>query len=85
MEYKQPILTLAEYNRFLIDKVVEKNANDWSKKEGSRLSLFLSDEKPRLQPLPDNPYHRIIEKPAVVSRDFHLTYSSADTAFLSIM
>ena len=72
-----PILSLAEYNRFLIDKVVEKNANDWSKKEGSRLSLFLADEKPRLQPLPDSPFHRIIEKPAVVSRDFHLQYSNA--------
>jgi hypothetical protein len=56
---------------------VEKNANDWSKKEGSRLSLFLADEKPRLQPLPDSPFHRIIEKPAVVSRDFHLQYSNA--------
>lgn len=72
-----PILSLKEYNRFLIDKVEEKNAKEWPKKDGSRQSVFLEEEKPRLQPLPDNPYHRIIEKSAVVSRDLHLQYSSA--------
>lgn len=74
---KLPILSLEEYNRFLIDKVREKNAKERQKKPGSRLSVFLEEEKPRLQPLPEKPFHRIIEKRATVERDFHLQYCSA--------
>lgn len=72
-----PILSLEEYNRFLIDKVMEKNNAKKAKNDESRLEIFLREEKPRLQPLPEKPYHRIIEKPATVSRDFHLQYCSA--------
>lgn len=74
---KLPILSLDEYNRFLMDKVMEKNTKDWPKKDGSRLSVFLEEEKPRLQPIPEKPFHRIIEKQATVSRDIHLQYCSA--------
>ena len=74
---KLPILSLKEYNRFLIDKVMEKNRDRKAKNDESRLDIFLREEKPRLQPLPEKPYHRIIEKPATVSRDFHLQYCSA--------
>lgn len=74
---KLPILSLDEYNRFLLDKVKEKNATNRSKKEGSRLSIYLDEEKQRLQPLPEKPFHKIIEKEATVSRDFHLQYCNA--------
>ena len=72
-----PILSLDEYNRLLIGKVRERNEEPFKKREGSRLSIYSEEEKSRLQPLPEKPYQRIIEKEATVSRDFHLQYCNA--------
>lgn len=74
---KLPILSLEEYNRFLIDKVIEKNSDKKAKNDESRLDIFKREEKTRLQPLPEKPFHKIIEKKATVSRDFHLQYCNA--------
>lgn len=74
---KLPILSLEEYNRFLMDKVMERNSGKKAKNDESRLDIFMREEKPRLQPLPEKPFHKTIEKKATVSRDFHLQYCNA--------
>ena len=74
---KLSILSLEEYNQFLIDKVMKKNSEKKAKNNESRLDIFLRKEKPRLQPLPEKSFHKIIEKKATVSRDFHLQYCKA--------
>lgn len=44
--------SLAELNRAIREKLEQFNRRLFQKKEGSRLDLFLEDEKPLLSPLP---------------------------------
>lgn len=76
-----PITSLAEYNRILFSKVMARNDRPYSKRDGSRTEVFLTEEKKRLKPLPAHTYHSHAEKTASVSRDFHIQY---DSAFYSV-
>lgn len=49
---KEQFFSLAELNRAIREKLEQFNRRLFQKKEGSRLDLFLEDEKPLLSPLP---------------------------------
>ena len=48
----EQFFSLAELNRAIRAKLEQFNRRLFQKKEGSRLDLFLEDEKPLLSPLP---------------------------------
>lgn len=55
--------------------VLEKfNSAPFSKKEGSRKSVFLEDDKPALKPLPKTPYELVTFKLATVNNNYHVEY-----------
>lgn len=62
-------------------KLIARNAKDYSKKLGSRASIFEAEEKETLLPLPVLQYRSYDEKTATVWRDFHIQY---DCAFYSV-
>jgi|WetSurMetagenome_2_1015567.scaffolds.fasta_scaffold54676_1 transposase len=69
----QKFFTLAELNRAIWDKLETFNRNPFQKKAGSRLSVFLEEEKSALQPLPASPYELAFWKVAVVQFNYHIT------------
>ena len=50
------------------------NEAPFSKKEGSRKSVFLEDDKPMLKPLPKTPYELVTVKLATVNSNYHVEY-----------
>ncbi len=52
----EQFFSLAELNRAIRDKLELFNQRLFQKKEGSRRSLFLEEEKPLLAPLPATPF-----------------------------
>lgn len=75
------IFSLQEFNDIMRRKLVSRNAKDYSKKLGSRTSIFEAEEKKMLLPLPVLQYQSYDEKEATVWRDFHIQY---DCAFYSV-
>ena len=75
------IYSLQEYNDIMRRKLIARNAKDYSKKLGSRASIFEAEEKETLLPLPVLQYRSYDEKTATVWRDFHIQY---DCAFYSV-
>ena len=73
--------SVAEYNRALHRLLEKRLAKDFSKKLGSRTSIFISEEKKELRPLPLTNFTAAIEREATVGRDFHIQY---DKAFYSV-
>ncbi len=58
-----------------VSKVLSKfNSGEFSKKEGSRKSVFLEEDKPALKPLPKTPYELVTIKLAVVNNNYHIEY-----------
>lgn len=78
---KEKIGSVAEYNRALHRLLEERLAKDFSKRLGSRKSIFISEEKEHLSPLPSNDFTVAVEREATVGRDFHIQY---DKAFYSV-
>ena len=66
------IYSLQEYNDIMRRKLIARNAKDYSKKLGSRTSIFEAEEKETLLPLPVLQYRSYEEKTATVWRDFHI-------------
>jgi hypothetical protein len=52
------------------EKLEEFNAKDFKKREGSRLTAFLNEEKPFLKPLPATPYEPAVWSTATVQKDY---------------
>ena len=75
------IYSLQEYNDIMRRKLIARNAKGYSKKLGSRASIFEAEEKATLLPLPTLQYRTYDEKKATVWRDFHIQY---DCAFYSV-
>ena len=75
------IYSLQEYNDIMRRKLIARNSKDYSKKLGSRTSIFETEEKQALLPLPVLQYKSYDEKDATVWRDFHIQY---DCAFYSV-
>lgn len=65
--------SVAELNRSISEKLDEFNERPFQKKEGSRLSVFLSEEKPMLLPLPAAPYELATWKIATVQFNYHIS------------
>lgn len=75
------IYSLQEFNDIMRRKLIARNAKNYSKKLGSRTSIFEAEEKEMLLPLPVLQYQTYDEKEATVWRDFHIQY---DCAFYSV-
>lgn len=69
----QKMFTLAELNRAIRAKLVEFNRRDFQKREGSRESVFLEEEKPFLNPLPPKDFEISEWKTATVQFHYHIS------------
>jgi transposase len=62
--------SMHELKAAVAEKLEEFNARDFQKREGSRLTAFLNEEKSFLKPLPASPYEPAIWSKATVQRDY---------------
>ena len=69
----EQFFSLAELNRAIRDKLELFNQRLFQKKEGSRLSLFLEEEKPLLAPLPATRFELSDWKTATVQFNYHIS------------
>jgi transposase len=69
----QKYFSLTALNQAIREKLDGFNRKPFQKKEGSRLSVFLEQEKPFLQPLPGTPYELATWKIATVQLNYHIT------------
>lgn len=67
------VFTLQELNEAIQVRLDEYNNRPFQKKEGSRYSLFLEEEKPLLLPLPAAPYELATWKIATVQFNYHIS------------
>ena len=65
--------SLVELNRAIREKLDQFNQRLFQKKEGSRLDLFLEDEKPLLAPLPATRFELSDWKTATVQFNYHIS------------
>ena len=68
----EQFFSLAELNEEIRKKLKGYNAGTFQKKEGSRLSLYLEEEKPLLMPLPATRYELSEHKIATVQFNYHI-------------
>ena len=69
----EQFFSLAELNRAIRDKLELFNQRLFQKKEGSRRSLFLEEEKPLLAPLPATRFEISDWKTATVQFNYHIS------------
>ena len=69
----EQFFSLAELNHAIRDKLELFNQRPFQKKEGSRLSLFLGEEKPLLAPLPATRFELSDWKSATVQFNYHIS------------
>ena len=62
--------SMHELKTAVAEKLDEFNTKDFTKREGSRLSAFLNEEKPFLKPLPATPYEPAVWSTATVQKDY---------------
>lgn len=67
-------LSLSELNDALAEKVAAINARPFQKREGSRASEYLRQEKSSLVPLPSRPYRIVVHKSATVQFNYHIAF-----------
>ena len=77
----EQFFSLSELNAAIREKLELFNSNKFQKKEGSRLSLFLGEEKPLLAPLPATRYELADFKQATVQFNYHI---SVDKMYYSV-
>lgn len=70
---KQKFFSLQELNGAIKEKLHTFNSKPFQKREGSRTSIFLEEEKSLLLPLPTNPYELAVWKQATVQFNYHIT------------
>jgi hypothetical protein len=68
----QQFFTLSELNAAIREKLDTFNRNPFQKKTGSRLTVFLEEEKQALQPLPVSTYELAFWKVAIVQFNYHV-------------
>ena len=68
----EQFFSLSELNQAIHKKLEAYNASDFQKKEGSRLSIFLGEEKPLLAPLPATRFEMCEWKEATVQFNYHI-------------
>ncbi len=69
---KQKFFTLRALNKEIMTRIQALNAKPFYKKEGSRRSVFLGEEKALLTPLPSTPYELAQWKVATVQFNYHV-------------
>ena len=69
----QKFFTLQELNKEIRIRLDAFNRKPFQKKEGSRYSVYVTDEKPFLAPLPSNPYELAQWKKATVQFNYHIS------------
>ncbi|HML32312.1 MULTISPECIES: IS21 family transposase [Sporomusa] len=69
----EKFFSLAELNREIYSRLEAFNRRPFQKKEGSRYSVYLTDEKPFLTPLPSAPYELAQWKQATVQFNYHIS------------
>lgn len=69
----EQFFSLAELNRAIRNKLELFNRKLFQKKEGSRLSLFLEEERPLLAPLPTTRFELADWKQATVQFNYHIS------------
>jgi len=62
--------TINELKCAVSEKLEEFNTKDFRKREGSRLTAFLNEEKAFLKPLPATPYETAVWSKATVQKDY---------------
>lgn len=72
----QKFFSLIELNEAISLKLSEFNSKPFQKKPGSRLSVFLQEEKSALLPLPRQPYELSTWKIATVQFNYHISVDS---------
>jgi len=65
--------TLEELNDAIEDKIAEFNEKPFQKKPGSRLSLFIKEERPLLIPLPHKPFEFAEWRVCVAAYNYHIS------------
>lgn len=65
--------TLHELNSAIREKLDVFNRKPFQKKQGSRMSVFLEEEKPLLLPLPTKPFELAFWKIATVAFNYHIS------------
>jgi hypothetical protein len=68
----EKFFTLTELNKSIRSKLINFNSKPFQKKEGSRLSIFLGEEKSMLLPLPATPFELATWKQATVQFNYHI-------------
>ena len=68
----EQFFSLLELNTRILEKLTDYNAKPFQKKDGSRLSLFLGEEKLMLKPLPAAPFELAEWKQATVQYNYHI-------------
>lgn len=69
----EQFFSLNELNKAIREKLQEFNSKLFQKKEGSRINLFLVEEKPLLAPLPATPFELADWKQATVQFNYHIS------------
>jgi transposase len=69
----QQCFSASELNQAIREKLDVLNAKPFQKKEGSRYSVYTTEEKPFLLPLPATPYELATWKTATVQFNYHIT------------
>ncbi len=67
-------LSLDELNAALSVKIAAINARPFQKRDGSRESEYLGQEKDSLIPLPAHPYRIVVHKSATVQFNYHASF-----------
>lgn len=70
---RRQFFSLGEMNVAIREKLKEFNSREFQKKTGSRLSVFLAEEKPMLQRLPAAPFELALWKQATVQFNYHIS------------
>jgi transposase len=65
--------SMHELKEAVFAKLEEFNTKDFQKREGSRLTAFLNEEKSFLKPLPSSPYELAVWSTATVQKDYLIT------------
>ena len=68
----QKFFSITELNQAIKEKLNPYNHKQFQKKDGSRYSFFVSEEKPMLLPLPGQPYEIATWKTAPVGYNCHI-------------
>jgi transposase len=69
----EKFFSLQELNKAIKEKLQAFNQKPFQKKEGSRYSIFVEEEKPFLMPLPTTPYELATWKTATVQFNYHIS------------